>query len=203
MVDVYLSVRLEAGSLHLANYLICATFYYLDPKEILFPSSTNRSCTPRGKHLLIHGVIHRHHPVASGNVNVDCRGLESTFGVPKSSPGPPEKGSTKCHLGLLEMDCYSVHLRFFYGGSLPRHPLRRLRLRNCVYWFSLHPVIPDLTFRHSGLDPESLKNMCKTGGFTHISSVLANKCANRPFPHIFWRLPAVSSAKTPHKKSPY
>ena len=41
-------------------------------------------------------------------------------------------------------------------------------------WFSLHPVIPDLTFRHSGLDPESLDNMCKTGNFTHISSVLAN-----------------------------
>ena len=79
VVDVYLSVRLEAGSLHVANYLICATFYYLDPKETLFPSSTNRSCTPSGKHLLIHGVIHYHHPVASGHVNVDCRGLESTF----------------------------------------------------------------------------------------------------------------------------
>ena len=27
VVDIYLSVRLEAGSLHLANYLIRATFY--------------------------------------------------------------------------------------------------------------------------------------------------------------------------------
>ena len=32
VVDVYLSVRLEAGSLHLANYLIRATFYYLVAK---------------------------------------------------------------------------------------------------------------------------------------------------------------------------
>ena len=80
---------------------LCHVFY-LDPKETLFPSSTNRSCTPSGKHLLLHGVIH-HHPVASGNVIVDYMGLESTFGVPKSSPGPPEKGSTKCHLGLLEV----------------------------------------------------------------------------------------------------
>ena len=30
--DVYLSVRLEAGTLHLANYLIHTTFYYLATK---------------------------------------------------------------------------------------------------------------------------------------------------------------------------
>ena len=30
VVDVYLSVRLEAGTLHLANYLIRTTVYYLD-----------------------------------------------------------------------------------------------------------------------------------------------------------------------------
>ena len=30
--DVYLSVRLEAGTLHLANYLIRATVYYLVAK---------------------------------------------------------------------------------------------------------------------------------------------------------------------------
>ena len=36
VVDVYLSVRLEAGSLHFVNYLICATFYYLDQKVTLF-----------------------------------------------------------------------------------------------------------------------------------------------------------------------
>ena len=58
--------------------------------------------------------------------------------------------------------------------------------------FHCTSVIPGLTFRHSGFEPGSLENMCKAGGFTHISSVLANKCANRPFPHIFWRLPAVS-----------
>jgi hypothetical protein len=77
VVDVYLSVRLEAGSLHVANYLIRATFYYLYAKVILFPSSAKHSCTPSGKHLLLHGVIFHHHPVVSGNVNVDCRGLES------------------------------------------------------------------------------------------------------------------------------
>ena len=32
VVDVYLSVRLEAGALHLAKYLILATFYYLAAK---------------------------------------------------------------------------------------------------------------------------------------------------------------------------
>ena len=32
VVDVYLSVRLGAGALHLANYLILATFYYLAAK---------------------------------------------------------------------------------------------------------------------------------------------------------------------------
>ena len=30
---------------------------------------------------------------AKDDVNVDCRGLESTFGGPKSSPGPQGKGS--------------------------------------------------------------------------------------------------------------
>ena len=49
VVDVYLSVRLEAGSLHLANYLIRATFYYLDAKVTLFPSSAKCICTPSGK----------------------------------------------------------------------------------------------------------------------------------------------------------
>ena len=34
------------------------------------------------------------------NAKVDYKDLESTFGVPKSSPDPPGKGSTKCHLGL-------------------------------------------------------------------------------------------------------
>ena len=32
VVDVYLSVRLGAGTLHLAKYLIRATFYYLVAK---------------------------------------------------------------------------------------------------------------------------------------------------------------------------
>ena len=32
VVDVYLSVRLEAGTLHLAKYLIRATVYYLVAK---------------------------------------------------------------------------------------------------------------------------------------------------------------------------
>ena len=32
VVDVYLSVRLEAGTLHLANYLILVTVYYLAAK---------------------------------------------------------------------------------------------------------------------------------------------------------------------------
>ena len=32
VVDVYLPVRLEAGSLHLANYLIHTTFYNLTAK---------------------------------------------------------------------------------------------------------------------------------------------------------------------------
>ena len=49
MVDVYLSVRLGAGTLHLANYLIRATFYCLDAKVTLFLSSAKLSCTPSGK----------------------------------------------------------------------------------------------------------------------------------------------------------
>ena len=32
VMDVYLSVRLEAGTLHLANYLIRTTVYYLAAK---------------------------------------------------------------------------------------------------------------------------------------------------------------------------
>ena len=36
VVDIYLSVRLEAGSLHLANYLILATFYCLAAKIVIF-----------------------------------------------------------------------------------------------------------------------------------------------------------------------
>ena len=56
------------------------------------------------------------------SVNVDYRGLESTFGVPKSSPGPPEKGSTKCHLGLRK--CQAVGLAF--SIYTPRG-IRRLR----------------------------------------------------------------------------
>ncbi len=32
VMDVYLSVRLEAGTLHLANYLIRITVYYLGSK---------------------------------------------------------------------------------------------------------------------------------------------------------------------------
>ena len=137
MVDVYLSVRLEAGSLHLANYLIRATFYYLYVKVILFPSSAKHSCTPSGKHLLLHGVILHHHPVASGNVNVDCRGLESTFGVPKSSPGPPEKGSTKCHLGLRKSIATPAVLFCFMprARSVRRNPLiiNALRLGLCPF----------------------------------------------------------------------
>ena len=140
VVDVYLSVRLEAGSLHVANYLIRATFYYLYVKVILFPSSAKHSCTPSGKHLLLHGVIH-HHPVASGNVIVDYKGLESTFGVPKSSPGPPGKGLTKCHLGLLLQNCwlnasffcisgiiiiyYLCKKRYLWTGYTLRHRERR------------------------------------------------------------------------------
>jgi hypothetical protein len=65
VVDVYLSVRLEAGSLHVANYLIRATFYYLYAKVILFPSSAKHSCTPRGKHLLLHGVMSGIHFLSS------------------------------------------------------------------------------------------------------------------------------------------
>ena len=57
MVDVYLSVRLEAGSLHLANYLIRATLYYLDAKVTLFPSSAKRSCTPSGKTACFRGAF--------------------------------------------------------------------------------------------------------------------------------------------------
>ena len=49
VVDAYLSVRLEAGTLHLANYLIRATFYCLDAKVTLFLSSAKHSYTPSGK----------------------------------------------------------------------------------------------------------------------------------------------------------
>ena len=36
VVDVYLSVRLEAGTLHVANYLIRTTDYYLVAKVRIF-----------------------------------------------------------------------------------------------------------------------------------------------------------------------
>ena len=46
-MDVYLSVRLEAGTLHLANYLIRATVYYLDAKVVIIIKTTKPSCTPK------------------------------------------------------------------------------------------------------------------------------------------------------------
>ena len=54
---------------------------------------------------------------------MDYKGLESTFGVPKSSPDPPGKGSTKSHLGLLEMDWkQSISIFFGYGEVSPGTP---------------------------------------------------------------------------------
>ena len=49
MEDVYLSVRLEAGTLHLANYLILTTFYFLATKLAIILIITKLSCLPSGK----------------------------------------------------------------------------------------------------------------------------------------------------------
>ena len=49
MEDVYLSVRLEAGTLHLAKYLILTTFYFLATKLAIILIITKLSCPPSGK----------------------------------------------------------------------------------------------------------------------------------------------------------
>ena len=48
MGDVYLSVRLEAGTLHLAKYLILATFYFLATKLAIILLITKLSCPLSG-----------------------------------------------------------------------------------------------------------------------------------------------------------
>ena len=71
---------------------------------------------------------------AKDDVNVDYRGLESTFGVPRSSPGPPGKGSTKCHLGLRKCQAAAWHFRFTpqeESGAFGRRILLPPPLRGC------------------------------------------------------------------------
>ena len=50
---------------------------------------------------------------------------------------------------------------------------------------TVHPSFLFTSHRHSRLDRESHRNLCKMGSFTHISFVLAENCVNRAFSHIF------------------
>ena len=67
---------------------------------------------PKWKNRLLQGVIPLYQPAAQNIVNVEYRGLESTFGVSISSPGPPGKGSTLCHEGLRKRSAVAGLFRY-------------------------------------------------------------------------------------------
>ena len=126
VVDVYLSVRLEAGSLHFVNYLICATFYYLDQKVTLFLHLQNAVVPQTEK-----PPASRCHSSSSSNGFRLCKnGLQGSgihFLSSQIFPRSSRKRFDKMSFGATGDGLETVHLHFIYGGSLPRHPLRRTK----------------------------------------------------------------------------
>ena len=94
---------------------------------------------------------------AKDDVNVDYRGLESTFGVPRSSPGPPGKGSTKCHLGLRKSIAVAMLFRYTpqeESGAFGRRILLPPPLRGCPQGLpGEDPRTPSRRLRLRGLEP--------------------------------------------------
>ena len=80
------------------------TVYYLNAKVAIIIKNTKPSCTPKWNNCLLWKVIFLPYHQALDSVNMDYKGLESTFWVPRSYPSPPEKGSILYHLGLQEKD---------------------------------------------------------------------------------------------------